>query len=321
MQIRKYGVILGMLLWKLSAAQVSIPGADATWNLLSTGGDPFGDPCFYFKNYNLSVAGDTTIHAKSYTLLKNTLTYFYTENIVTGAICWSDTTDQNKGLIGAIRSDAGKTYFYKLSESSELGFGSDYPDTTDMLLYDFSMEPGDVSTVYKIDGSSSYDSVIYKEIITLADGIERIKLSIQNNISGLHAYYEGIGDAIYGLFGSTYYLPFESSITLQCYKEAGNFLIGPENCDFFDPVMAVSELNDLPKLQIWPNPCSDFCAYTIPHANGIMELYAIDGRILFSMKCHTGSGNVSVAELPTGVYILRYVNTTGNHTQTILQKQ
>ena len=300
------------LLHVLSATgQVNMPGPGAQWNITASGGDPFGDPCFYGINYSITAGTDSVVDGLTYTLLSMERTCSYTQNINTNQICSSDTVNFSYGVIGGLRNEDSKIYFREFNNGLFNLLGSGIPDDADLLLYDFSVNPGDVIPIIKVDGALTFDSVIVVDNITLDDGLLRKNIQVNNNVTGVNTYYEGIGDAIYGLFGSLQYPPFESAIMLNCYKEDDLYLIGTAQCDLLDPTVGIQEEYVLEDTYIWPNPASNQFYFSLPSMQCTIVLYNLSGMEVCSAFAENSTGFIDVSALPAGVYVVYIQNAEG----------
>lgn len=312
----------GLLLLKVSLvySQITIPGPAAQWNNSSFGGDPFGDPCWPTMNYSITPGTDSLVDGHTYTLLRMMRTTYYTENAVTGQICTSDTVNIQYGTIGGIRNDGAKVYLREFNNGLEPLYGSGIPDGVELLLYDFSANVGDIIPITKMDGALSYDSVVYIENTTLADGLLRKYMQVHNSIDGSHKYYEGIGDFEYGLFGSLQYMPFESGIVLNCYKEDGLYLLGAENCDLFDPVVTINETQIAETPSIWPNPATSQLHVELQTGNAILTIYTLEGKQAMTALIENTAGNIDIQTLPAGLYLVDIYYPNGQHALSKIQK-
>lgn len=292
-------------------AQVTMPGPGAQWNMTASGGDPFGDPCFYYINYSISVSTDSVVDGLTYTLLTMERTTSYTKNSITNQICTSDTVNLSFGTIGGLRAADAKIYFREFNNGLFDLLGSGIPDDAELLLYDFSASVGDIIPVTKLDGAHTFDSVIVVDTIILDDGLQRKLIQVENNITGSATYYEGIGDAMYGLFGSLQYLPFESAITLNCYKEDDLYLIGTIQCDLFDPMVGINEEQMLKDAYIWPSPVTNQFYFSLPSIQCTIALYNVNGMEVGRTYVESNTGFVDVSELPAGIYVVHIQNADG----------
>jgi hypothetical protein len=64
--------------------------------------------------------------------------------------------------------------------------------------------------------------------------------------------------------------------------------------------------NEIPEIQIWPNPCEDYVIINVMDYNPqkmILKLYDLWGRSIDSKPLYQGSHYMNLKNLPAGVYV------------------
>lgn len=107
-----------------------------------------------------------------------------------------DVEDEVLGNIGAMRFDGEKVYYYMYPYS---GMTLQCPAETDVLLYDFGLNPGDSAYLQSYD-YPHYFHITYEDSIILADGLYH--RTLYTDIDGGKTWIEGVGDDKKGLFGT-----------------------------------------------------------------------------------------------------------------------
>lgn len=234
------------------------------------------------------------------------------DTIVQGKICsrvalatWPCTATANESCF---YEENGKVYFYKAQESD---FG---------LLYDFEAQAGDPRKIPLCEELQwpfdtlivSVDSVV---LIEVNGHIVRTQLVTQHSplgeIIGVDSIFENIGGER-GLFLPGYngtVVSDVSSFSLQCFEEPGTAAL-----NFKGAACIISENKESQLerniLQFWPNPVREELQIKINASqNGMVKILDFTGLIIAELKAENPdtSQNVSVADLPPGIYILQYI--------------
>ena len=211
-------------------------------------------------------------------------------------------------------------------------------DTTEFLLYDFSLEVGDtISAAVFLDGEVPYGAgyphsiVIYKFICTsISDSImmlndsslrRRIYMDIVLPIGGNNQYWiESIGSTN-GIFSSSAhsYIPYEfPSLRLLCYSVNDIQLIKfpefdydefPDDCYCIGDIRNINEYNLIPEIKMYPNPVQDILTLEIAHANTVfpyrISLFDILGKELQCFEINDKQAKINLSHLNKGLYIIR----------------
>lgn len=292
-----------------SNAQVSFPTDSAKWSLEQSGGDPYGDPCFFYIGWNLTSMGDSVINGNTYYLQGLTRTYYYTQNTISYSICSAINEDEFFGITGGYRLDSGKVYYYEIENGLSELFGAEFPDTVDVLLYDFNKNIGDT---IEINGFGFYPQIeIINNIdtIILEDGLPRRRFEMLHGAGGGFEYryiIEGIGDEHYGLFGPLQVQYFESGFWMNCYWEKNKYLLGSDSCDKAEFFMSVEEQLPLSKIITYPNPFNSELNITVS-INQPLEIFIIsmEGKILLQQSVQGNEIKINTSFLNPGIYILK----------------
>ena len=313
-------------------AQVNVPGNGAIWTYTIDDVDLTHGTCFYRFKYVLYADIDSTINGYNYTLLKLKQTLNYTFDPFNQFYCSIDTFDHDLGIFGGIRSLDEKTYFYGLNNPLQIILGLDVPDTTDVLVYDFSKIPGDTLPRKDYYGYIMYDSIKETSYVTLADGVIRKQQTVvyKSYIVGIsgdtilansdqNIYVEGIGDIENGLFFpispqySSYY------VSLNCYKENEIYLLGDNSCENEDAQFETPTLEGK-TIIAYPNPFKEYFRYEVPYDHSTIRLYTLDGKLVLEQVTDLPNGYISTRHIPNGAYIVTCTASDGKVAYDIICK-
>ncbi|OAV43870.1 T9SS type A sorting domain-containing protein [Lewinella sp. 4G2] len=207
-----------------------------------------------------------------------------------------------------------------------------FTDDRDLLLYDFTAEVGDTIVNQPVyftgDSDSTYSYVSAIDTVTLLNGERRRrwKLSLIDNIIGsegdTYAYViEGMGSTsglLYpveqpGLLSVFVHQP------LLCYSLFGETLHGgfrytfdmtePDSCFADETVSILTPKVDAVPIKVFPNPATGQFSIEGLHIERA-TLVDISGRIL---RTFSQQENLTVADLPAGMYVLSVISKEGIH--------
>ena len=305
----KFFILPVFLLCVISTnAQVSFPTDSAKWSLEESGGDPYGDPCFYHQGWNLTSMGDSVINGYTYYLLGLTRTYYYTQNTINFSICSVNNEDEFVGITGGYRVDSGRVFYNEIDNGLSLLFG-EFPDTVDILLYDFSKDIGDTIDIFELGYYPKYEIINNIDTIILGDGLPRRRFEMLHGADGYFQYryiIEGIGDEHYGLFGPLQQEYFESGFWLNCYWENDQYLLGADSCDYSEFFIPISEHSPLAKIIIYPNPFnSEIKISGLTNQPLDIFIISIDGHIVMKQTSQGNEIVINTSSINAGIYILK----------------
>lgn len=246
------------------------------WTILERIYQPFpDDDILNFRvTYSQRFRGDTTIDSKN---------FFFLEE------CRNDSLLANWNRTNyMLREDTLNQQVYV------------YNSGTEILLYDFSLEVGEVLQVWN---DYSVDSVKYEVIANR----ERKVYYLAGSACDTFKYVEGIGateslleplrwDAV----GST------SSRSLLCYSEDNEYLIQNEaNCYIYEDLTSLDDNTTQAICQIYPNPSKDYIVIEINFEpeDTAFTLCTLDGRVVVSEHFYSKEIKVLTSKLPAGIYI------------------
>ena len=239
------------------------------WHTLST-------TLFGYSNYVNWCSGDTIIGDVRYMKIMGTL------------------NDGYPHLFTVLREEDGKVWKRHLNTSEET------------LLYDFTASVGDTLCFGEPGASFVLDSI---SMVQIGD-VDRRKFWFGLEYDGLgnprakETWVEGIGSD-YGLLWSGYYGVYDGWHCLLCFHQYGELVWqNPEYNTCSYPYDAIEENKDS-EISVYPNPVRDRVVI-----EGIevaeVEVYNALGQIV---KTFQGTNEISVADLPQGVYLLRIADT------------
>jgi len=208
-----------------------------------------GDYWLLYK-YQYQIKGDTTINGVDYKKL-------YSMN-------YDSLLVEDVEFFGSIREDSLKRVYYldKNTVNSPLGNNN---DSTEILLYDFSLNIGD--TIY-MPAIYSEDSMQIVESIDsmLIEGQWRKRINFQQTINSIskRTWVEGIGN-LKGLF-FPFLFEFENYWILTCYEDNSIFWTNPEmtqnGISCFGVGIEDNTNNSSLSLDIYPNPCTNYIEFS-----------------------------------------------------------
>lgn len=235
------------------------------------------------------VAGDTLINGNTYSRLLSTGV------ITTSWLGGSYDYPYENAFYGFIRTDTARTWFFY--------------DSTEELLYDFTLQAGDTLPVTTINWSptviiSSVDSVLvngkYLRRFNLFDPVQSDLIC--------HWYIEGIGSEN-GLI-SPMQMMMDNGWYFDCYAE-DHVPVFPEDSDCILSVNAMNMEAPAGRTEVFPNPAEDFLTVRMYSPEGCeVELGILDisGRQVSGLMQHLISGlnefPVNVSSLEHGMYLL-----------------
>ena len=241
------------------------------WHTLST-------TLFGYSNYVNWCSGDTIIGDVRYMKIMGTL------------------NDGYPHLFTVLREEDGKVWKRHLNTSEET------------LLYDFTASVGDTLCFGEPGASFVLDSI---SMVQIGD-VDRRKFWFGLEYDGLgnprakETWVEGVGSD-YGLLWSGYYGVYDGWHCLLCFHQYGELVWqNPEYNTCSYPYDAVEENKDS-EIALYPNPVRDRVVI-----EGIevaeVEVYNALGQIV---KTFQGTNEITVADLPQGVYLLRIADAEG----------
>ncbi len=195
-------------------------------------------------------------------------------------------------------------------------------DSTEILLYDFSLNVGDTLTYgmqWQLNFVYDIDSVLigssYRKRFQIA--------SFEEPIYPYVSVIEGIGST-FGLIAAIV-TPFETGEYLICFTNDGettvNFGDGvgidvphpadsTSHCTFYEPTTVNSILKQQ-NINLFPNPVSDVLYIEIPSniTKGQIKIYNSTNQLQSEYFCNPcGSNSLSIDEFTPGIYYLVFTN-------------
>ena len=251
------------------------------WHTLST-------TLFGYSNYVNWCSGDTIIGDVRYMKIMGTL------------------NDGYPHLFTVLREEDGKVWKRHLNTSEET------------LLYDFTASVGDTLCFGEPGASFVLDSI---SMVQIGD-VDRRKFWFGLEYDNLgkprakETWVEGVGSD-FGLLWSGYYGVYDGWHCLLCFHQYGELVWqNPEYNTCTYPYDAVEENKDA-EISVYPNPVRDRVVI-----EGIevaeVEVYNTLGQMVKTIQ---GTNEISVADLPQGVYLLRIADAEGkDYTNKIMKR-
>ena len=269
---------------------------NANWLIYATEHDnypPFDD--YYFGYF---IKGDTIINDISY---KKVFYRFYNERPSNEGPETLPLTISNDILLGAIRDDIPnkKVYGIQFCDFEYQNQLTTCPCDTEFLMYDFSMQIGDIYTGHCITQDSDIlqdiqQAYIFGQVRT----IQYLEVGVPEG-----AIYQGVG-GYSGLFN--YVTPY-----LECYSEPAclelvHYCVGTNEECLSNYVTLAIEENNLEKLfNIYPNPAKN--TFIVENKLNLniksYRLFDFLGKEIIT----TTDNNINTSSLDKGIYILQII--------------
>ena len=282
--MRRYIIFTLVLLTKVLFAQIEtyhqFPDSNALWNIVR---EDYGWPVNSIEHYSIEIIGDTIINGSLY------------QKLFTPYIQPFDQSAVSLGYNGAIREDTinKKVFIIPPSESSE------------QLLYDFTMQVGDTVQGYIETYSDPKDTVISVDSILVGNNYrKRWNINAEYDISLI----EGIGST-YGLIekspGQLIDCP---NFWIICFKQNG-MTIFPDTLTNCDLITSINNINKKKFVVIYPNPSNGFLTIEFENYSLVKKIIITDltGKTVISRE-NLNELKMEIF-LPAGVYLLEVVCT------------
>jgi hypothetical protein len=266
--MKKQLIIIFTLLFSFSCKSQSwiyhtFPDSAASWNIsIFAECGMFGTG---YTTYSFQLTGDTNINGQTYHKLSIPFVY----ETHTGTCFISQTT----GYQAALREDIADKKVYIV-----------WPDSSEQLLFDFTMEVGDILTGYMATMSGSIE-VVQSIDSVLVNGTYRKRWLI-------NPYYniyliEGVGST----FGFLHPSPGSGTdypgYTLNCFQQ-NNTKMYPSGSGTCELITSYDELSTKKGIEIaiFPNPSDDQFVLSLPEDNEFIkiEVHDILGRSVLKQK-------------------------------------
>ncbi len=257
----------------------------------------------------------------------------------------NDTTAQR--VYGVYKADAN-VYQWLCIGSHEYLPAYTTTDSSEFLLFDFSIEAGDTITIASFEGSdiylyniSTYEGEYNDSVILLDSTFRKAKKVIVPNAYHYptwdHSYIEwieGIGSTN-GNFYADAFAYFEitekPAAFLLCFEEEGTLLLSyPEwdydyNNDCFYLLHSGIIENQVGKGVIYPNPTSgvifiDFMGNGESSLKQV-SIYSFTGQIVYSHMLNSQTIEIDMHNYPSGVYLIEITEDSSIVLQTKIIKQ
>ena len=256
-----------------------------------------GNGCVEYYETIWILKGDKTVNNLLYKKLYFEVVYYEHQQ---GSLCiglpsfWSEGYFWNPYLFGLIREDTAHKVFLIANPTVSPPVVCSATDfSSEKILYDFDLNLGDT-----VSWKPFNNIVIGIDSVQAPNGefLRRIKFD-----DSFDQWVEGLGSKI-ALFGSYMPPPFECGCVLEC-AEATDLL--PPNalpCGF--PV-GITNLQVKDKIQIFPNPFSDFVSITSPfQSSAILSVMNLQGQLISKKKLQPLEKiSFTKNELPAGDFI------------------
>lgn len=255
---------------------------------------PDSNAIWSVPNYKYFIEGDSTYNSQVYHKF-----YISDDSLMT-----------NRSFYGLFRYDTLLKKAYAIHHLSH----------TENLLYDFSIQLGDTTTVFPIGeppnaaGTSIRVKVIAVDSTNLNGQLyRRLKLDGVDDFTNMEEYWiEGIGSTFGilspGLTGKTYldvYYPF-----LVCYEKDGLLIYDHPNVAgcFVQHVGLEENLHDPSSLKVFPNPAQTELTITNDVLIHSIEILNLQGQLLESREVEKKKINIDLTEYANEILLIR-INT------------
>jgi len=205
-------------------------------------------------------------------------------------------------LYALIREDtlARKVYALLLQNSRT----SLCPLNQEILLYDFSVQIGD--TLKQNDLCLQFYDEIVQNVIPINYSISTYSYLLQ---SGIYTLYQGIGSS-FGLFEHIYASVSGPQHLLVDYCRGGL-----SNCPFLS--LNISDKTIENDIKIYPNPTTGVININNSTNYNTINIYSLSGKLV---KTQSASLQISVLDLPKGMYFIQLVGNKNNVVQKFIKE-
>ncbi len=175
----------------------------------------------------------------------------------------------------------------------------------DVLLYDFSLEVNDTSTVY---GAWGMHDIVVTDVSTVVIGNTTRKKIVFDELNGWSPGYwiEGVG-SVYGLPDAALGQITDYSPVLSCFYEGNNLAWdNPDNEDLqCGSTLATIEISQA-TLHVFPNPAAEYLQISLSE-NTLLQALKVDvvsltGQTVLITPTYTS--RLDISNLPSGVYAI-----------------
>jgi len=255
------------------------------------------------SEYQYIITGDTLIPP-----------YIYHKLIRTGNIrpCADPIKSfiSNTNPIGSFRNDTlNKKVFYLPIDS-----------TNEVLLYDFNLSVGDTIHGYMEDLARLHFGPSYYAQIDSVDSVlintnyrKRWHVKHYSQVINIDPgeIIEGIGHTNGLLEG--FFSGFDSNGSLVCYSENGLPLYGSSPCE----TVSVKELSLDKRFSVSPNPTNNILFINTDIDYNTINIYSLSGKLV---KTQSASLQISVLDLPKGMYFIQLIGNKNNVVQKFIKE-
>jgi len=269
----------------------------------------------YWKIYTLN---DTLINGKNYRIIatKNLCELFPASG---GGHNLNTSIDTNQYLLGGIREEDKKIYFFRFDEKPQWRILQYYMngllENQEHLIYDFDISLGDTThysdqSLFTVtNGDTSFITVksfsVFRKV-AFPDQ-EHNRYSIANSCAFAFPFeenytIEGIGSS-YGFFGA-----YDCFLTyLKCFRLNGTPLIFDYQCDPCAGYTPTEDKNESVDLIIYPNPAGEKVNVIGHSSNKIKEIQILNslGQLLRSNHYSSDQIQIDLSDIPTGIVFLK----------------
>ncbi|MFA6199370.1 MAG: T9SS type A sorting domain-containing protein [Bacteroidales bacterium] len=227
-----------------------------------------------YTNFTYKVDGDTIINNNTYKIIK------------------SNSPDLNSNWEAA---------FY-LREDNQRWVLKDTNINDEILLYDFSLNVGDIFYQYDFY-KSSYSlprNITAVDTITLENGEFRKKITIENDWD---EWIDGIGSIKYILDMPIANI-MDGPIFLCASNENDLLYVANEDLNCYDDRLGLNDIEYEAQTTIYPNPASNSLNVISQDKINSIEIYNPLGQKVYQTKVNNKTKNIDISLFPKGIYII-----------------
>ncbi len=320
---RLYILSITLLIFSSGFSQAYKPmlKENKTWDIVDLYTDPFQScypmtkPEHYYQR--LFLEGDTLVNGYHYYKLyerKATAYPLYSECVLPGEPTFPvfyDTLTTFSGTLLREDSVARKIYKKQISHLYSAIF-----DTSEYLIYDFSVNVGDTMSSYNTLMQGEYGNYFLKKGV-----IDSIKMVTLDNNDSTRAFYinplthysmtyptffilEGVG-SVQG-FHSPFKDDFETWYNLACVKDEGEFLFSQAfNIYACGTMMSIEDNKKNSLFKIYPNPNNGKDINIKGHNIELIKVYNMQGQLVKKVSANNNSTTINLTEQPKGIYFVK----------------
>ena len=202
-------------------------------------------------------------------------------------------------------------------------------NNTEDTIYNFNLKVGQTMTYDRFDVSPTYQTIaiVYSvDTVELLDGSKRRKISVYNPrfLSGgyyIRSFIEGIGNIELGTFAPEQIFD-NVGVVFRCFYQKGQYVFGNHDgrCrDIYQNFpLTVSKIEELKNLKLIQHTGNGTISFHLENVgNYSCKVYNALGATLFTPVVRQGLNQISVRDLPKGIYFVQVYDLENRRQKTL----